>query len=61
MGKFRLGIRNKLFGQGVLRPWHRLPREFVIAPSSEVFKTTLNGAPGSLIKWMAGGLELWGF
>jgi len=33
----------------VVRFWNRLPREVVDAPSSEVFKATLNGALGNLI------------
>jgi len=35
----------------VVRRWHRLPREAADAPSLEVFKASLNGALGSLIKW----------
>jgi len=46
----------------VVRPWHRLPREAVAAPSLEVFKARLDGALNSLGWWkmslpMAGGLE----
>ena len=48
---------------GVVRHWHRLPRETVDAPSLEVFKARLDGALGSLSWWnvllpMAGALEL---
>ena len=44
----------------MVRPWHRLPREAVDAPSLEVFKARLDGALGSLVWWevslpMAGG------
>jgi len=31
-----------------MRPWHRLPRETVDAPSLEEFKARLDGALGSL-------------
>ena len=33
----------------VVRPWHRLPREAVDAPSLEVFKARLDGALGNVI------------
>jgi len=35
----------------VVRPWHRLPREAVDAPSLEVFKARLDGALGNLGWW----------
>ena len=62
-GRFRLEVRKKFFPQRVVRPWHRLPREAVDAPSLEVFKARLDGALGNLVWWevsipMAGGLEL---
>jgi len=61
--RFRLDIRKKLFSMRVVRPWHRLPREAVAAPSLAVFKARLNGALSNLVWWkvslpMAGGLEL---
>ena len=31
-----------------VRPWHRLPREAVAAPSLEGFKARLDGALGNL-------------
>lgn len=40
---FRLGIRKKFFLVRVVRPWYRLPREAVFAPSLERFKTMLEG------------------
>lgn len=46
--------------KGVVRHWHRLPREAVDAPFLEVLKAKLDGALGSLSWWevslpMAGG------
>jgi len=46
----------------VVRPWPRLPREAVAAPSLEGFEARLDGALGNLGWWkaslpMAGGLE----
>ena len=48
-GRFRLGVRGKLFIERVVRCWNRLPREVVDAPSLEVFKARLDGALGSLV------------
>ena len=48
-GRFRLGIRKKLFTMRVVRYWNRLPRETVDAPSLEEFKTRLDGALSSLV------------
>jgi len=61
-GRFRLDIRKKFFTMRVVRPWHRLPREAVSAPSLAVFKARLDGALSNLVRWkvslpMAGGLE----
>ena len=58
----RLDIRKKFSTLRVERPWHRLPREAVGAPSLAVFKARLDGALSSLVWWkgslpMAGGLE----
>jgi len=46
----------------VVRPWPRLPREAVAAPSLAGFKARLDGALSTLVWWkmsllMAGGLE----
>ena len=45
----------------VAKPWPRFPREVVIAPSLETFKTRLDGAPSNLTQLkmsllIAGGL-----
>ncbi|GAB0177138.1 hypothetical protein GRJ2_000179000 [Grus japonensis] len=48
-GRFRLDVRKKFFTVRVLRPWNRLPREVVDAPSLEVFKARLDGALGNLV------------
>ena len=48
-GRFRLAIRKKFFTVIVVRPWNRLPREVVDAPSLEVFKTRLDGALGNMV------------
>jgi len=34
----------------VVRPWHRLPREVVDAPSLETFQARLDGALSNLIQ-----------
>jgi len=35
----------------VVRPWPRLPREAVAAPSLAAFKTRLDGALSNLVWW----------
>jgi len=47
-GRFRLDIRQKFFITRVMRPWPRLPREAVAAPSLAVFKVRLDGALSNL-------------
>jgi len=61
-GRLRLDLRKKFFTVKVVRPWHRLPREAVAAPSLAVFKARLDRAGSILIWWkgslpMAGGLD----
>ncbi|KFP16826.1 hypothetical protein Z169_15119, partial [Egretta garzetta] len=48
-GRFRLDIRKKFFTMRVVKPWNRLPREVVEAPSLETFKARLDGALSNLI------------
>jgi len=48
-GRFRLDLRKKFFAVRVVRPWRRLPREAVAAPSLAVFKASLDGALSNLL------------
>ena len=48
-GRFRLDIRKEIFMIRVAKPWHRLPREAVEAPSLETFKTRLDRALSNLV------------
>jgi len=48
-GRFRLDIRKIFFTLRVVRPWPRLPREAVAAPSLAVFKARLDGALSTLV------------
>ena len=43
-GKFRLYIRKKFLTVRVVRPWNRLPREVMDAPSLETLKVRLDGS-----------------
>ena len=44
-----MDVRGMFFTRRVVRPWNRLPREVVDAPSLEVFMARLDGALGNLI------------
>jgi len=46
--RFRLDIRKKFFTMGLVKHWHRLPREVGDAPALETFRVRLDGAPSSL-------------
>jgi len=50
-GRFRLDVRNKVFIMGVVKHWHRLPREVGDTPgrSLETFQVRLDGALSNLI------------
>jgi len=50
-GRLRLDIRKKFFTLSVVRPWPRLPREAVAAPSLAGFKPRLDGALSTLGWW----------
>ena len=55
-------MRKKFFPMRAVRPWPRLPREAVAAPSLAGFKARLDGALSTLVWWkmsllVAGGLE----
>ena len=39
-----MGIRKKIFTLGLVRHWHRMPREVVDVPSLEAFNVRLDGA-----------------
>jgi len=61
-GRFRSDIRKKFFPMRMVKPWPRLPRAAVAAPSLAGFKARLDGALSNLVWWkmsllMAGGLE----
>ncbi|KFQ77245.1 hypothetical protein N335_02732, partial [Phaethon lepturus] len=48
-GRFRPEIRKSFFRMRVVKPWPRLPREVVDAPSLEIFKVRLDGALSDLL------------
>jgi len=48
---FRLDVRKRFFTMRVVRPWQRMPREVVDAPSLETFKASLDGALSNLV-WL---------
>ncbi|KFQ66127.1 hypothetical protein N335_01946, partial [Phaethon lepturus] len=47
--RFRLNIIKKCFTLRVVKPWPRLPREVVDAPSLETSQVRLDGALSNLI------------
>ncbi|KFQ74231.1 hypothetical protein N335_11594, partial [Phaethon lepturus] len=48
-GRLRLSRRKKFFTMRVVKPWPRLPREVVDAPSLETCQVRLDGALSNLI------------
>ncbi|KFQ73276.1 hypothetical protein N335_13379, partial [Phaethon lepturus] len=48
-GRFRLDLRKKFFTVRVVKPWHKLPREVVDAPSLGTFQIRLDGALSNLM------------
>ncbi|KFZ51733.1 hypothetical protein N321_01478, partial [Antrostomus carolinensis] len=48
-GRFRLDIRRIFFTLRVVKPWPRLSREVVEAPSLKTFRVRLDGALSNLI------------
>ncbi|KFQ75470.1 hypothetical protein N335_08632, partial [Phaethon lepturus] len=44
-----LDTRKKFLTLKAVKPWHRLPREVVDAPSLETFQVRLDGALSNLI------------
>ena len=48
-GRFRLDIRKHFFTKRVVKPWNRLPREVVDAPSLSVFKRHLDNALNNML------------
>ena len=48
-GRFRLHVRKTFLTMRLVRPWPRLPRETVVAPSLAVFKARLDGALSNLV------------
>ncbi|KAK4816379.1 hypothetical protein QYF61_016283 [Mycteria americana] len=48
-GRFRLDLRKHFFTKRVVKPWNRLPREVVDAPSLPVFKRHLDNALNTML------------
>ena len=48
-GRFRLDLKRKLISWRGVRPWNRLPKEVVDAPSLKAFKARLDVTLGSLV------------
>jgi len=51
LDRFRLDVRKKFLTVRVVKPWPKLPREVVTAPSLETFETRLDGALSNLV-WL---------
>ena len=48
-GSFRLDSKKHLFTERVVKPWNRIPREVVDAPSPSVFKRLLDNALNNML------------
>ena len=48
-GRFRLDIWKHFCTERVVKPWNRLPREVVDAPSLSMFKRHLDNALSSML------------
>ena len=49
-GRIRVDMRKEFFTVGVVKPWHRLPKEVVDAPSLQTSKVRLDGALSNLVQ-----------
>ena len=49
-GRFRLDIGNHFFTKRVVKPWNRLPREVVDAPSPQAFQRHLDNALHNILE-----------
>jgi len=53
-GSSRLDTKKKFFSEGVMRQWHRLPREVLESPSLELFKNHLDAAMRDVVSGHGG-------
>ena len=62
-GRFRLDSRKNFFSKGMVRQWHRLPREVVQSPSLEVFENRVDVALRDVVSgqygWYVDGWTRW--